>query len=191
MRSMAVIAALAAGPALASGIEIDVAGTHTEGTITIDLFEDIAPNHVAQITALAADGFYDGVYFHRVIDGFMAQTGDGENAKLSDDWQSAVRSGATRRYGTGGSNLGNIDAEFSDTPFERGVVGMARSQSPDSANSQFFIMFAEGAFLNGQYTVVGQVTGGLDVLDDIKRGDSSTFQFTGEPDHMSAVRVIE
>ncbi|MEO0484363.1 MAG: peptidylprolyl isomerase [Pseudomonadota bacterium] len=191
MRSAALIAALAAGPAFGAGLEIDVAGTHTQGTITIDLFEDIAPNHVAQITALAADGFYDGVYFHRVIDGFMAQTGDGENATVADDWQSAVRSGAARRYGTGGSDLGNIDAEFSDTPFERGVVGMARSQSPDSANSQFFIMFAEGAFLNGQYTVVGQVTDGLTVLDDIKRGDSSTFQVTGEPDHMSAVRVTE
>ncbi|MEM9351285.1 MAG: peptidylprolyl isomerase [Pseudomonadota bacterium] len=182
MRSFTLIAALMAGPALASGIEIDVQGAHTEGTITIDLLEDVAPNHVAQITALAAEGFYDNVYFHRVIDGFMAQTGDGQFGKLGGDLQ---------RAGTGGSEMGNIDAEFSEVPFERGVVGMARSRSPDSANSQFFIMFDDGPFLNGEYTVVGRVTSGMEVLDDIKRGDGSTLQVTGEPDHMAAVRVIE
>ncbi|MEM8591983.1 MAG: peptidylprolyl isomerase [Pseudomonadota bacterium] len=183
MREFVFLAALLAGPACASGLEIDVKGAHTEGTITVDLLEDVAPNHVAQITDLAAAGFYDGVYFHRVIDGFMAQTGDGQFGKVGEQ--------TLDRAGTGGSDLGNIDAEFSDIPFERGVVGMARSQNPNSANSQFFIMFDEGPFLNGQYTVVGRVTGGLDVLDNIKRGDSSTFRVTGEPDHMAAVRVTE
>ena len=182
MRRLGLALALFAGPVAADGIEIDVVGAFTEGTITIDLLEDVAPNHVAQITALAEQGFYNNVYFHRVIDGFMAQTGDGEFGTVGGNLQ---------RAGTGGSDLGNIDAEFSEIPFERGVVGMARSQSPDSANSQFFIMFEEGAFLNGQYTVVGRVTDGLDVLDGIKRGDGSTLQVTGEPDHMAEVRVID
>ncbi|MEO0357167.1 MAG: peptidylprolyl isomerase [Pseudomonadota bacterium] len=182
MRKLACLLALSASPAFAAGIEIDVKGAHTEGTITIDLLEDVAPNHVAQITALAEQGFYNNVYFHRVIDGFMAQTGDGQFGGVG---------GNLGRAGTGGSDLGDIDAEFSDVPFERGVVGMARSQSEDSANSQFFIMFGDGPFLNGQYTVVGKVTDGLDVLDDIKRGDSSTVQVTGEPDHMVAVRVTD
>lgn len=180
MRKLALALALVAGPAAATGIEIEVAGAYTTGTIAIDLLENVAPNHVAQITALAEDGFYDEVYFHRVIDGFMAQTGDGEFGRVG---------GNLRRAGTGGSTLGNIAAEFSEIPFERGVVGMARSQSPDSANSQFFIMFDEGPFLNGEYTVVGRVTSGLEVLDKIKRGDSSTFQVTGEPDRMVTVRV--
>ena len=180
--ALAATSAMGAGPALADGIEIDVVGAHTQGTIVIDLLEDVAPDHVAQIKSLAADGFYDGVYFHRVIDGFMAQTGDGQFGKVGEN---------PRRAGTGGSDLPDLKAEFSDINFDRGVVGMARSQNPDSANSQFFIMFAEGAFLNGQYTVVGRVTEGLDVLDDIKRGDGSTAQVTGEPDHMAAVRVID
>jgi len=182
MRSSIFALAVLASPAFGAGLEIDVQGSHTSGTITIDLLEDVAPKHVAQITALAGDGFYDGVYFHRVIDGFMAQTGDGQFGTLD---------GNLRRAGTGGSELGNIDAEFSDIPFERGVVGMARSNSPDSANSQFFIMFADGPFLDGEYTVVGRVTDGLDVLDNIKRGDSSTRQVTGTPDFMAEVRVME
>jgi len=163
-------------------ITITVDGQFTDGQITIDLLQDVAPNHVAQITQLARDGFYDGVYFHRVIDGFMAQTGDGQFGKVGAD---------PRRAGTGGSELPDLEAEFSDVPFERGIVGLARSQSPDSAHSPFFIMFDEGAFLNGQYTVVGRVTEGLDVLDDIKRGDGSTLQVTGEPDRMVNVVVSE
>ncbi len=182
MRNLVLAALLASGPAFAGGIEIDVQGAHTSGTIKIDLLEDVAPNHAARITQLAEEGFYNEVYFHRVIDGFMAQTGDGEFGKVG---------GAVERAGTGGSSYDDLGAEFSDVPFERGVVGMARSQNPDSANSQFFIMFAEGAFLNGQYTVVGRVTEGLEVLDNIKRGDSSTLRITGEPDKMVAVRVTE
>jgi len=132
--------------------------------------------------AIAEAGDYDNVVFHRVIEGFMAQTGDVENGILGGDM---------RRAGTGGSDLGNIDAEFSDRPFERGVVGMARSQNPNSANSQFFIMFQPGYFLNGQYTVVGEVTEGMDIVDQIKRGTGPNGSVVGEPDVMSTVRVTE
>lgn len=182
MRKFLAAALLCSGPAFAGGIEIEVEGAHTSGVIKIDLFEDFAPKHAARISQLASEGFYDDVYFHRVIDGFMAQTGDGEFGKVG---------GQVERAGTGGSSYDDLEAEFSDTPFERGVVGMARSQSPDSANSQFFIMFAEGAFLNGQYTVVGRVTEGFDVLDNIKRGDSTTLRITGEPDRMVSVKETE
>ena len=181
MYKLAAAFALMAGPALATGLEIDVAG-EASGTITIDLFEDVAPQHVAQITAIAEAGDYDGVVFHRVIEGFMAQTGDVQNGVLGGDLS---------RAGTGGSDLGNIPAEFSDLPFERGVVGMARSQNPDSANSQFFIMFEPGYFLNGQYTVVGEVTSGMDVVDAIKRGTGANGAVIGQPDVMQAVRVTE
>jgi peptidylprolyl isomerase len=142
----------------------------------------VAPNHVEQITALAADGAYDGVVFHRVIDGFMAQTGDVQHGKVGGDM---------RRAGTGGSDRPDLAAEFSDVPYERGVVGMARSQNPDSANSQFFIMFEPGYFLNGQYTVVGRVTSGMEVVDAIKRGAGSNGAVIGAPDVMKTVRVID
>ncbi|WP_050929396.1 peptidylprolyl isomerase [Aestuariivita boseongensis] len=178
-----VFALLAAGPAAATGIEITVEGAHTSGVIKIDLLEDVAPGHAERIVTLAEQGFYDNVYFHRVIDGFMAQTGDGEFGKVEAE--------RIRRAGTGGSDLPDLKAEFSDIPFDRGVVGMARSSSPDSANSQFFIMFDKGYFLNGQYTVVGRVTDGFDVLDNIKRGDGSTLEITGEPDVMTKVVVTE
>lgn len=181
MRKFAVLLALCASPALATGIEIDVTGV-ANGTITIDLFEDVAPNHVARITELAEAGAYDGVVFHRVIDGFMAQTGDVEFGRTGGDMSMA---------GMGGSDLPDLGAEFSDRPFARGVLGMARAQSPDSANSQFFIMFAPGDFLNGEYTVVGEVTAGLEVLDAIKRGEGANGAVIGEPDVMAAVRVTE
>ena len=167
--------------AAATGLEIEVAG-ESNGTVKIDLLEDVAPAHVAQITELAKEGAYDGVVFHRVIDGFMAQTGDVEFGKAGGD---------TGRAGMGGSDLPDLPAEFSDIPFDRGVVGMARSQSPDSANSQFFIMFDQGHFLNGQYTVVGKVTEGLDVLDAIKRGTGGNGAVTGTPDRMVEVKVTE
>ena len=123
-----------------------------DGRITIELRPELAPNHVKQIKSLIGQGFYDGLKFHRVIDGFMAQTGD------------------PKGNGTGGSSLPNIKAEFSSSAqFRRGTVGMARSSDPNSANSQFFICLGDAAFLNGQYTVVGVVTDGLDVLDKIKR----------------------
>ncbi|AUR11809.1 putative peptidyl-prolyl cis-trans isomerases (cyclophilin) [Phaeobacter inhibens] len=183
MYKLAAVFALMAGPALASGLEIAVEGEGSNGTIKIDLFEDVAPKHVEQITALAAEGKYDGVVFHRVIEGFMAQTGDVEFGKLGGDM---------RRAGMGGSERSDLPAEFSDLEFDRGVVGMARSQDPDSANSQFFIMFAPGHFLNGQYTVVGKVTEGMDVVDAIKRGSGSqNGAVVGQPDVMKTVSVTE
>ena len=182
MHRLAVLLALMAGPAFSAGLEIRVTGESVNGTIKIDLLEDVAPLHVAQITALAADGVYDGVVFHRVINGFMAQTGDVKFGKDPSD---------TSRAGMGGSDLANIPAEFSDVPFDRGIVGMARSQSPDSANSQFFIMFTEGHFLNNQYTVVGRVTEGMDVVDALKLGDSRSGAISGQPDVMQTVTVID
>ncbi len=181
MRSLILALGLLAGPAFASGLEIQVDGVAT-GTIKIDLLEDVAPKHVEQITALAAEGAYDGVVFHRVIDGFMAQTGDVEFGKLGGDMRMA---------GRGGSSRPDVPAEFSDVPFDRGVVGMARSQNPDSANSQFFIMFDEGYFLNGQYTVVGRVTEGMDVVDAIKRGEGRNGEVVGQPDTMTTVTVTD
>lgn len=185
MRKLALIAALLAGPAGATGLEITVAGEGANGVIKIDLLDEVAPNHVAQIVALAKDGVYDNVVFHRVIDGFMAQTGDVAYGKLGDPEFSM------RMTGRGGSSRPDLKAEFSDTPFARGTVGMARSQNPDSANSQFFIMFAPGDFLNGQYTVVGQVTEGMDVVDAIKRGKGRNGEVFGEPDRMVSVTVTE
>ena len=175
------LAALLATPAAATGIEIEVAG-EANGTVTIDLLEEVAPLHVERITTLAAAGAYDGVVFHRVIDGFMAQTGDVEFGKDPANM---------RRAGMGGSDLPDLPAEFSDVPYDAGVVGMARAQSPNSANSQFFIMFAEGYFLNGQYTVVGRVTGGQEIVDAIKRGAGPNGAVVGAPDVMQKVTVID
>ena len=157
-------------------LEITVAGT-ANGTVVIDMLPDVAPAHVAQITALAGEGAYDGVVFHRVIEGFMAQTGDVSNGRVGGD---------LRRAGTGGSDRPDLPAEFSDIPFDRGVVGMARAASPDSANSQFFIMFEPGHFLNGDYTVVGRVIEGMEVVDAIARGEPPRT-----PDVMESVTVAE
>ncbi len=182
MFKLAVALSLVAAPAFAAGLDITVAG-QANGTIHVDLFEDTAPQHVAQIEAIASEGGYDGVVFHRVIEGFMAQTGDVEFGKAGGDLSSA---------GMGGSERPNVSAEFSnELSFDRGVVGMARSQDPNSANSQFFIMFAPGPFLNGQYTIVGQVTEGMDVVDQIKLGDGPNGSVTGEPDVMTKVVVAE
>ena len=126
----------------------------TPGRIIIKLRNDVAPGHAERLKLLAREQFYDDVPFHRVIEGFMAQTGDGEHGN-----------------GTGGSELPDLKAEFSDVPYVRGTVGMARTSNPHSANSQFFIMFDEGSFLNGQYTVVGEVVSGMDVVDKLKRGE--------------------
>mgnify|MGYP000358895253 FL=1 len=181
MRKLALILGLMAGTAQATGIEIQVAG-QANGTITIDLFEDVAPQHAERIARLASEGAYDGVVFHRVIEGFMAQTGDVEYGKMGGNLSYA---------GRGGSSFPNLPAEFSDVPYDRGVVGMARSQSPNSANSQFFIMFEPGYFLNGQYTVIGQVTEGMDVVDAIKLGKGRNGAVIGQPDAMMKVSVID
>ncbi len=185
MRNALIAALFLATPALAQedgpgpNLVIDVAG-EANGRVVIDLFEEVAPGHVAQITALAEEGAYDGVVFHRVIDGFMAQTGDVQFGKMGGDMRMA---------GRGGSDRPDLKAEFSDVPYDRGIVGMARSQNPDSANSQFFIMFDEGHFLNGQYTVVGRVIEGMDVVDAIKRGRGQNGAVIGQPDMMRDVSV--
>jgi peptidylprolyl isomerase len=158
---------------------IDVDGA-TKGTVEIELLPEAAPQHVARIKELARAGAYDGVVFHRVIDGFMAQTGDVEFGK-----RDALAEG---RAGTGGSDLPDLPAEFSDLSFEKGTVGMARAMDPDSANSQFFIMFAPAPHLDGQYTVVGRVIAGQGVVDAIKRGEGPNGE-VDDPDFMADVRV--
>lgn len=175
----ALLAAGLCGPVAATGLEIDIEG-EAQGTIVIDLFEEAAPLHVERITTLAEEGAYDDVVFHRVIDGFMAQTGDVEFGRLGQDMRYA---------GRGGSQYPDLPAEFSDISFERGMIGMARSQSPNSANSQFFIMFAPAPHLDGGYTIVGQVVDGMDVVDLIRRGRGRNGAVVGEPDRMVALRV--
>ncbi|HTY68262.1 MAG TPA: peptidylprolyl isomerase [Alphaproteobacteria bacterium] len=135
------------------------------GRVTIKLRPDLAPGHVARIKQLVREGFYNGLTFHRVIEGFMAQTG------------------CPKGTGTGGSGV-KLEAEFSQTPFERGTVGMARAQSPNSGDSQFFIMFDEGSFLNGQYTVWGEVTSGMELVDKITRGEPPS-----KPDRIKKMQI--
>ena len=162
---LALSAALAfAAPARAG--ENTVVLETKDGRVTIELRPEIAPKHVRQLKTLIGQGFYDGLKFHRVIDGFMAQTGD------------------PKGNGTGGSSLPNIPAEFSSAPFKRGTVGMARSGDPNSANSQFFICLGDADFLNNNYTVVGVVTSGMDVVDKIKKGSKSANGAVQDPDRI-------
>ncbi len=139
----------------------------TQGRVVIKLRTDLAPQHAERLKQLARDKFYDNVPFHRVIPGFMAQTGDGANGD-----------------GTGGSKYPTLRAEFSQVPFKRGIVGMARTNDPNSANSQFFIMYADGSFLNNKYTVVGEVLSGMDAVDKLKKGEP-----VRDPDRMVTVQV--
>lgn len=159
---------------------IEVAG-EANGIVEIELLPQVAPEHVARVKRLAREGYYDNVAFHRVIEGFMAQTGDVQHGK---------REGYLQRYaGIGGSVYPDLKAEFSEVPFDRGVLGMARAQDPNSANSQFFIMFDAGHFLNGQYTVFGKVIDGMQVVDRIKRGSESQNGSVAEPDYMKRVWI--
>ena len=144
-----------------------------DGEVRIRLRPDIAPQHAERIRTLANQGFYDGLKFHRVMEGFMAQTGD------------------PRGDGSGGSDLPDLPAEFSDVPYKRGIVGMARTPDPNSANSQFFIMFDEADFLNGQYTVIGEVTSGMEVVDKIKRGDLNRNGAVDDPDSIVKMRTAD
>ena len=148
-----------------------------DGPVVIELFPDVAPKHCERMKELARAGAYDNVAFHRVIDGFMAQTGDVKNGNMERDFN-------LRMAGTGGSDLPNLPAEFSNIPFDRGTLGAARAQDPNSANSQFFIMFADGHFLNGQYTVYGRVISGMENVDKITRGEPPM-----NPDRMISVKV--
>jgi cyclophilin family peptidyl-prolyl cis-trans isomerase len=153
-----------------------------DGEVSIALRPDLAAAHVEQIKALAREGAYDNVAFHRVIDGFMAQTGDVQFGDMEDGYDPA-------RAGTGGSSRPDLKAEFSNEPFVRGTVGMARSADPDSANSQFFIMFAPASHLDGQYTVVGNVESGMELVDHIKKGDDPNTGTVEAPDRMLDVRI--
>ena len=171
--SAALPLAVLAGTVHAQGAKDTMVITTKDGKITIKLRPDLAPKHVAQIKKLVGEKFYDGIVFHRVIDGFMAQTGDPTGT------------------GTGGSKLPNIPAEFTSTPFKRGTLGMARSASPDSANSQFFICLADSSFLDNKYTVVGEVTSGMDVVDKIKKGSKADNGTVTGPDKMISVRLAD
>jgi cyclophilin family peptidyl-prolyl cis-trans isomerase len=153
--------------------------TLKDGVVVIETRPDLAPKHVAQIKKLISEGQYDGVVFHRVIDGFMAQTGDVEWGNSSNDKFNLSRAG------TGGSSLPDIEAEFSDTNHGRGALSMARSQNPNSANSQFFICFGDASFLNGQYTVWGQVTEGMELVDNITKGEPPQ-----DPDKIIKMEII-
>ena len=147
-----------------------------DGEVKIELFKDEAPNHVERITKLANDGTYDDVVFHRVIDGFMAQTGDVKFGNSSNENYDI------NRAGMGGSDLPDLKSEFNNLPHERGTLSMARSQNPDSANSQFFICFQPAPFLDRQYTVFGKVISGMEFVDKIKRGDSNNNGAVTDPD---------
>lgn len=162
--------AFAAGPA-AGDLENTIYLQLKTGRVVIQLRPDVAPKHVERIKTLTRQGFYNGLKFHRVIEGFMAQTGD------------------PRGDGTGNSPLPNLPAEFNPMPFERGTLGMARSQSPNSANSQFFIMFADGAFLNGNYTAFGKVVSGMEFVDKIKRGAQDNNGMVTDPDIIVKMQV--
>ncbi|NRC54909.1 peptidylprolyl isomerase [Mesorhizobium sediminum] len=169
-------AALAAEPENTMIIELK------DGEVVIALRPDLAPKHVEQIKALVRAGEYNNVAFHRVIEGFMAQTGDVQYGDMEDGYNSQLA-------GTGGSSMGNIPAEFSNEDYTRGTVGMARAQSPDSANSQFFIMFAPAPSLNGGYTIVGNVESGMEFVDNIKRGNAAQNGVVTDPDRMVSVRI--
>ena len=153
-----------------------------DGDVKIELFKDVAPNHVERIKKLADDGNYDGVVFHRVIDGFMAQTGDVKFGNTNNnDFD-------LNRAGMGGSDLPDLNQEFNDLPHDRGTVSMARSSDPDSANSQFFICFEPAPFLDRQYTVFGKVISGMEYVDKIKRGDSNNNGAVKDPDKIISFR---
>ena len=177
----ALIALVCASPVFGQAVMLP-AGTDPQNTIVIDttqgrvifkLRPDLAPKHAGQIKQLARDGYYNNVPFHRVMAGFMAQTGDGQNFN-----------------GTGRSKYPNIPAEFTPTPFKRGVVGMARGGEPNSANSQFFICLGDASFLNGQYTVIGEVVSGMEVVDKLKKAPAGSQSGTvTDPDKMVKVQV--
>ena len=155
-----------------------------DGDVKIELFEDVAPNHVKRIKELANDGKYDNVVFHRVIDGFMAQTGDVKFGNSeSEDFD-------LRRAGMGGSDLPDLKQEFSSLPHDRGTLSMARSSDPNSANSQFFICFKPAPFLDRQYTVFGKVIEGMDLVDKIKRGDESNNGSVTDPDKIISFKSL-
>ena len=154
-----------------------------KGNIEIELLSDLAPKHCDRILQLSKDKFYDDVVFHRVIEGFMAQTGDGQYGSMKNGLQ-------VDRAGMGGSDLPDLEAEFTSEPFLRGTVGMARAQDPNSANSQFFIMLEDSPHLNNQYTVWGKVVKGMDVVDKIKKGDQLDNGKVDTPDFIKTIKNV-
>jgi cyclophilin family peptidyl-prolyl cis-trans isomerase len=181
--SIAFAAMLAVQPALAADPENTMIVSLKDGDVTIALRPDLAPKHVEQIKALVREGAYDNVAFHRVIGGFMAQTGDVQFGDMNDGFNAEAA-------GTGGSDKPDLPAEFTTKEkFVRGTVGMARAQSPDSANSQFFIMFAPAPPLDGKYTIVGEVESGMELVDAIKKGDEAQNGSVADPDRMVKVRI--
>ncbi|MGN6772799.1 MAG: peptidylprolyl isomerase [Rhizobiaceae bacterium] len=171
-----------AAPAFAADPDNTMIITLKNGDVTIALRPDLAPKHVAQIKKLVREGAYDHVAFHRVIAGFMAQTGDVKYGNTKKGYNAQL-------VGTGGSDLPDLPAEFSKEPYVRGTVGMARSQNPNSANSQFFIMFAPAPSLEGDYTVIGNVESGMELVDTIKKGDPAQNGAVADPDSMVKVRI--
>ena len=155
-----------------------------DGDVKIELFADVAPKHVERIKTLANSGKYDNVVFHRVIDGFMAQTGDVQFGNLSSDNFNLARAG------TGGSDLPDLKQEFSNLPHEKGTLSMARSSDPNSENSQFFICFKEASFLDRQYTVFGKVIEGMELVDKIKKGDDNQNGSVEEPDKIISFKSL-
>ena len=184
LAAFVVLAGLATGvmSAVAAEPEDTIIITLKDGDVTVALRPDLAPKHVEQIKKLVREGAYDNVAFHRVIDGFMAQTGDVQYGDMEDGYDPAL-------VGTGGSELPDLPAEFSNEPYVRGVVGMARAQDPNSANSQFFIMFAPAPSLDGQYTIVGAVESGMEFVDRIKKGENALNGAVADPDRMIKVRI--
>ena len=154
-----------------------------KGNIVIELLIDLAPRHCARILELSKEKYFDDVVFHRVIEGFMAQTGDGQYGSLKNGLD-------VDRAGMGGSDLPDLDPEFTPEPFVRGIVGMARSQSPNSANSQFFIMLEDSPHLNNQYTVWGKVVKGMDIVDKIKKGDQLDNGKVDTPDFIKTIKNV-
>ncbi len=183
--SFALLAGLALSGVQASAQEASPENTMIitlkDGDVKVALRPDLAPESVKRIKKLVREGAYDNVAFHRVIDGFMAQTGDVQFGDTKDGYD-------PQRAGTGGSDLPDLKAEFSDHPYVRGTVGLARAQDPDSANSQFFIMFAPAHSLDGQYTVIGDVVSGMEYVDKIKRGNGPNGMVQ-DPDRMLKVRI--
>jgi len=163
-------------------MRLEISG-QVQGLVDIELLEDLAPNHVDQIKNLVSQKEYDGVVFHRVIEGFMAQSGDVMFGNLYNDFQPTM-------VGRGGSQLNDLKAEFSAEPFDRGIVGMARSQDPNSANSQFFIMLEDNPHLNNEYTVWGKVVEGMEVVDKIKKGDQSDNGKVDDPDFIKTIKNV-
>ena len=168
------------GKSMADDKKDKIQMTLKDGVVVIETRPDVAPKHVDQIKTLIKEGQYDGVVFHRVIDGFMAQTGDVEFGNSSKDTFNLSRAG------TGGSSLPDIEAEFSDVNHGRGAVSMARAQNPNSANSQFFICFNDCSFLDGQYSVWGQVVEGMEFVDNITRGEPPA-----DPDKIIKMEIID